>query len=329
MSSDGAAAPDGRVLLVGLGPTTADAFAALHPRFCVVGLIRAGQDEVTQRASEAGVEVVTDTTLAALDRLISERQPDCVVVSSYHRIIPAEVLNRSRFVNVHYAPLPGYRGRATVNWVIINGERETAITIHTMVPGLDAGRILRQESVSIEPTDTVTDLYRRLNARQRVLLGDAVADCLGGVPGAEQDEAAATYACTRVPRDGEIDWSLPTEAIDRLVRALTDPYPGAFTYLGTRQLWVRRAAPVADPPRYVGRIPGRVLRVAAADGFVDVLTGDGVYRLHELRPDDAETAVPASSVIRSVKDTLGLGVAALLDRLATLESELIDLRAHR
>ncbi|MGH3658549.1 MAG: methionyl-tRNA formyltransferase [Actinomycetes bacterium] len=326
MSSDGAAEPAGRVLLVGLGPTTADAFAALHPRFSVVGLIRADQDEVSQQASEAGVDVVADTTLATLDRLISERQPDCVVVSSYHRILPAAVLDRSRFVNVHYAPLPEYRGRATVNWVIINGERETAITIHTMVPGLDAGRILRQEKVTIEPTDTVTDLYRKLNARQRVLLGDAVDDCLAGVPGADQDDAAATYACTRVPRDGEIDWSLPTQAIDRLVRALTDPYPGAFTYLGTRRLWVRRAAPVADSPRYVGRIPGRVVRVAAADGFVDVLTGDGVYRLYEVCPDDAETAVPASAVIRSVKDTLGLGVAALLERLAALESELTELR---
>lgn len=327
MSSDGAAEP-GRVLLVGLGPTTADAFAALHPRFSVVGLIRTGQDDVTKQATEAGVDVVADTTLATLDRLISERRPDCVVVSSYHRIIPAEVLNRSRFVNVHYAPLPGYRGRATVNWVIINGEPETAITIHTMVPGLDAGRILRQETVAVEPTDTVTDLYRRLNDRQRVLLGDAVDDCLAGVPGAEQDEAAATYACTRIPADGEIDWSRPTEAIDRLVRALADPYPGAFTYLGMRRLWVRRAAPVADPPHYVGRIPGRVVRVAAADGFVDVLTGDGVYRLHELRPDEAESAVPASTVIRSVKDTLGLRVAALLDRLAALEGELAELRAH-
>jgi methionyl-tRNA formyltransferase len=66
--------------------------------------------------------------------------------------------------------------------------------------------------------------------------------------------------------------------------------------------------------------------VAAADGFVDVLTGDGVYRLHEVRPNDAETAVPASAVIRSVKDTLGLGVAALLERLAALESELTELR---
>jgi methionyl-tRNA formyltransferase len=328
MSSDGAAEPAGRVLLVGLGPTTADAFAALHPRFSVVGLIRADQDEVSQQASEAGVDVVADTTLATLDRLISERRPDCVVVSSYHRIIPAEVLNRSRFVNVHYAPLPGYRGRATVNWVIINGEPGTAITIHTMVPGLDAGRILRQETVSIEPTDTVTELYRKLNARQRVLLGDAVDDCLAGVPGAEQDEAAATYACTRVPRDGEIDWSLPTEAIDRLVRALTDPYPGAFTYLGTRRLWVRRAAPVADAPRYVGRIPGRVVRAAAAEGFVDVLTGDGVYRLYELRVEGSAAPMPASAAVRSVKDTLGLRAAVLLERLEELERELIELRAR-
>lgn len=329
MSSDRTAEPAGRVLLVGLGPTTADAFAALHPRFPVVGVIRPDRDEVTQRAREAGVDVVSDASIGTLDRLISERRPACVVVSSYHRIIPSEMLSRCPFVNVHYAPLPAYRGRATVNWAIINGEDETAITIHTIVPGLDAGRILRQEKVPIEPADTVTDLYRKLNARQRALLGDAVDDCLAGVAGEEQDDAAATYACTRVPLDGEIDWSLRTEMIDRLVRALADPYPGAFTYLGTRRLWVRRAAPVADPPRYVGRIPGRVVRVAPAEGFVDVLTGDGVYRLYEVRDEDGAATTPASTVVRSVKDTLGLGAAVLLDRLKALERELIELRTHK
>jgi methionyl-tRNA formyltransferase len=326
MSSDRTAESAGRVLLVGLGPTTADAFAALHPRFSVVGLIRPDRDEVTRRATEAGVDVVDDTSMSTLDRLISERSPDCVVVSSFHRIIPAEVLSRCHFVNVHYAPLPAYRGRATVNWAIINGEKETAITIHTMVPGLDAGRVLRQEKVSIDPADTITDLYRKLNTRQRTLLGGAVDDCLAGLPGEEQNEAAATYACTRVPLDGEIDWSLPTEAIDRIVRALADPFPGAFTYLGTRRLWVRRAAPLTDPPRYVGRIPGRVVRVAAGEGFVDVLTGDGVYRLYELSDDDSATTMPASTVVRSVRDTLGLAVASLLERLQAVERELRDLR---
>ena len=326
MSSDRSAEAAGRVILVGLGPTAADAFTALHPRFSVVGLVRPDGDEVTKRAQEAGVAVVEDTSIKARDRLISERSPDCVVVSSFHRIIPAEVLGRCHFVNVHYAPLPAYRGRATVNWAIINGEKETAITIHTMVPGLDAGRVLQQERVPIEPADTITDLYRKLNARQRELLGDAVADCLAGMPGEVQDEAAATYACTRVPLDGQINWSLPTDAIDRLVRALADPYPGAFTYLGTRRLWVRRAAPMADPPRYVGRIPGRVVRVAAAEGFVDVLTGDGVYRLHELAEDDSATTMPASAVVRSVKDTLGLSPASLLERLEAVERELFELR---
>jgi methionyl-tRNA formyltransferase len=129
--------------------------------------------------------------------------------------------------------------------------------------------------------------------------------------------------------DGEIDWSLPTEAIDRLVRALADPYPGAFTYLGTRRLWVRRAAPLIDPPRYVGRIPGRVVRVVASEGFVDVLTGDGIYRLYELSDDDSAATMPASTVVRSVKDTLGLAVASLLERLTAVERELLDLRgAH-
>ena len=328
MSSDRTAGPAGRVLLVGLGPTAADAFAALYQRFPVVGLIRPDQDEVAERASEAGVDVVADTSIDTLERLISERRPDCVVVSSYHRIIPPEVIGRCPFVNVHYAPLPAYRGRATVNWAIINGERETAITIHTMAPGLDAGRILRQEKVSIEPADTVTDLYRKLNARQRALLGAAVDDCLAGVAGEEQDEAVATYACSRVPRDGEIDWSLPTKVIDRLVRALTDPYPGAFTYLGTQRLWVRRGVPVADAPTYVGRVPGRVVRVVATEGFVDVLTGDGIYRLYDLRVEGSAATTPASAVVRSVKDTLGLGPAVLLERLESLERELIELRAR-
>lgn len=329
MSSDRTAEAAGRVLLVGLGPTTSDAFEALHPRFLVLGLIRPDHDEVTQRARKAGVEVVEDTSISTLDRLISERSPDCVVVSSFHRIIPAEVLSRCHFVNVHYAPLPAYRGRATVNWAIINGEKETAITIHTMVPGLDAGRVLRQEKVSIEPADTVTDLYRKLNTRQRALLGDAVDDCLAGVPGEEQDESAATYTCTRVPLDGEIDWSLPTEAIDRLVRALADPYPGAFTYLGTRRLWVRRAAPVTDPPRYAGRIPGRVVRVAAGEGFVEVLTGDGVYRLYELSDEDGGTTMAATAAVRSVKDTLGLHGASLVERLKAVEHELLELRSQK
>jgi methionyl-tRNA formyltransferase len=317
------------VLLLGLGPTALSALEALHERFQVVGLVReatGADDDAAARAHSLGIPVHTDASLRAVSTLVQELRPACVVVSSYNRILPAALLEACPFVNVHYAPLPRLRGRASVNWALINGEPCTAITIHTLVPGLDAGGILYQRLVPISDTATVTDLYEQLNALQREALAGAVQRRLDGDEGVPQDEADATYGCTRLPEDGEIDWSAPTAVIDRLVRALTEPYPGAYTYLGTERLWVARAVPLADPPRYEGRVPGRVVNLSRAHGFVDVLTGDGVLRLLEVRPDNG-TPAPASELITSVRTTLGLRTADLLTRLGELERQLAELRA--
>ena len=218
---------------------------------------------------------------------------------------PPRLLECCPFVNVHYAPLPEYRGRATVNWAIINRRPATAITVHVLVAELDAGPILFQRAVAIEPDDTVTDLYARLNELQRIHLGAAVERHLDGDPGTAQDEAAATYTCTRVPRDGEIDWNRPTADVYALVRALADPFPGAFTYLDARRLVIWRAARPESPRRWAGRVPGRVVGRSAAEGWVDVLTGDGVLRLHTVQRD-GERPQPAADVITSVRATLGL-----------------------
>ena len=146
---------------------------------------------------------------------VLDSAPDCVVVSSYDRVLPGRVLARSPFMDVHYAPLPQYRGRANVNWAIINGERETAITVHVLAEGLDAGNILYQQRVPIGPDDTVGELYAKLNEVQRQVLAETVAAHLAGYQGEPQDEEAATYGCTRVPDDGEIDWAAPTELSTR------------------------------------------------------------------------------------------------------------------
>jgi methionyl-tRNA formyltransferase len=312
-----------RVLLLGLGPTAEGALAALLPRFDVVGVVRpvAAEDPVSRLAAAAGVQVLSDATLPGVEAAVAGLRPDAVVVSSYDRVLQARVLETCPFVNVHYAPLPRYRGRATVNWAILNGETSTAISVHTLVPGLDAGGLLFQQEVPIGPADTVGDVYDRLDALQRQALADAVARRLAGDEGEPQDESAATYACTRVPDDGEIDWSAPTVAVDRLVRAVGPPFPGAFTYLGLRRLTVLRAEPVRQAPAYDGRVPGRVVLVDRSAGTVDVLTGDGVLRLHELRADDGRT-VPAAALVGSVKLTLGLRVPDLVRRLAELERRL-------
>ena len=316
-----------KVLLLGMGPTALSALESLAMRFHVVGLVRdsrvapAGSDEVADRARELMVPLFSDVSIEGVERALNESNPDCTVVSSYDRILHASILGRCGFVNVHYAPLPEYRGRANVNWAIINGEAETAITIHVLTPGLDSGNILYQKRVPIGPDDTVADLYTTLNELQRQALGSTVARYISGYEGTPQDEARATYGCGRVPDDGEIDWSDSTKRTYALVRALAPPYPGAHTYLGTRRIVIVRASPLANAPRYVGRVPGRVVGRSRKGGHVDVLTGDGVLRIHEVMSGDSTTG-PASGLIGSTRQTLGLRASDLLARIEALESRL-------
>ena len=280
----------GGVLLLGMGPTALSALESLAVKFRVAALVRSSpgdDDEVIERARTLDVPVHSDLSIEGVERVLIQRNPECVVVSSYDRILPSRILGHCRFVNVHYAALPEYRGRANVNWAIINGEPEIAITIHVIAPGLDAGNILYQQRVPIGPDDTVSDLYAGLNEVQREVLGETVARYISGYEGEPQDETAATYGCTRIPGDGEINWASSTKQIYALIRALSPPYPGAHTYLDARRITVLRAVPVTNAPRYVGRIPGRVVGRSRRDGHVDVLTGDGVLRIHEVATDNS------------------------------------------
>lgn len=277
---------------------------------------------IVRQAHELSVPVLSDVSPEGVQRAIEESQPHCTVVSSYDRILGPGVLSRGKFVNVHYAALPRYRGRANVNWAILNGEPETAITIHAIAPGLDDGNILFQQVIAIGPDDTVTDVYCTLNEIQRRVLGDTVARYLDGFPGVPQNESESTYGCSRVPADGEIDWSKSTDRIYALIRALSPPYPGAHSYLETRRITIARASPVRDGRRYAGRIPGRVVGRSKAGGYVDVLTGDGVLRIRKvIIGEDGET-IPASAVITSTRQTLGLRTSDLLMRIEELESRL-------
>jgi len=314
-----------KVLLLGIGPSAPSALASLARRFQVVGIVRQprmdGEDEVALQAHALHVPVLPDISVDGVDRAIRETWPDCVVASSYNRVLDVKILDRCKFVNVHYAPLPRYRGRAFVNWGIVNCEPEFAITIHVMTPELDAGNILYEQTVPLGPHDTAWQVMTVLNDIQEAVLGDTVARYLDGYDGEPQDQSAATYACQRVPADGEIDWSQPTDRIYALLRALSPPWPRAHTYLETRRIAVVRASPVRAAPCYAGRVPGRVVGRSRADGFVDVLTGDGMLRIHEVFAD-GDSPLPASAVITSTRQTLGLRAHDLLARIEKLEKRL-------
>ena len=324
-----------RVLLLGMGPTTLSALESLAQQFRVTGIVRdvregaEAEDVVLRRARELSVPVLSDVSLDGVRRAINESQPHCTVVSSYNRILGQEILEHGKFVNVHYSALPRYRGRANVNWAILNGEPETAVTIHVIAPGLDNGNILFQQAVAIAPDDTAADLYHTLNEVQRKVLGDTVTRYLDGFPGVPQDESESSYGCGRVPADGEIDWSLSTDRVYALVRALSPPFPGAHSYLDTRRITIARASPVRDGPRYAGRIPGRVVGRSKTNGYVDVLTGDGILRVLEVIAGEDGEAIPASAVITSTRQTLGLQKSDLLMRIEELEKRLNALSDSR
>lgn len=297
------------VVLVGDGPTAESALASLATSFRVVGVVRnvadpaaVLTDPVRRAAADLGVPAVDARTVQGVEQYVAECNPDIVVVSSFARVLPAHLVERRPFINVHYAPLPQYRGRANVNWAIINGETATAMTIHSIVPGLDAGPILVQTSVPIGGRDHVGDVYERLNQAQQAALAGAVRRRLSGDLGDPQDESRATYCCGRLPEDGRIDWASSTDTIDRLVRATSHPYPGAFTYLGGERVVIDRAHPVENPRMFVGRVPGRPVAIDRRSGTVDVLTADGILRLEAVRVE-GERRRPAD-VITSVQVTL-------------------------
>jgi methionyl-tRNA formyltransferase len=316
-----------KVLLIGSGPTTLSALASLATRCDVVGLVRAEEDGATAHARAAGVPVFAETSPAAIAELDAFAACDCVVISSFDRLIPAAILARRPHLNVHYAPLPRYRGRANVNWAILNGESETGVTVHSVAPGVDEGPILFQQTTPIAATDTVATLYDRLNGILARNLGDVVVRFAGGERGSLQDPAQATYGCARLPADGEIDWSWPAERIARLVRALTPPFPGAFTHLSGRRLRVLSASPSPDVRRFVGRVPGRVIGRSRREGWVDVLAGEGVLRLLSVCGDDGGAKL-AAEAIGSTRDTLGLGRIELLARIEALEARVSALETR-
>lgn len=218
---------------------------------------------------------------------IRSLQPDVLFSFYYRQLICQQILNippRGCF-NLHGSLLPKYRGRAPVNWVLVNGEHETGVTLHHMTIRADAGDIVAQVPVPIRAYDTA----RSLNTTLVAAAGEMLANILpmikaGNAPRTAQDHAKASYFGRRCAQDGEIDWSCSAESIRNLIRATTQPYPGAFTHHGNRHLviWDAKIVQPATDSGSAGEIISTSpLRVATGSGSLELmyvqLEGD-IYR---------------------------------------------------
>lgn len=205
---------------------------------------------------------------------ISALHPDLILSFYYRHMIATDILDSARLgaFNMHGSLLPKYRGRAPVNWAIVNGERATGVTLHRMVARADAGDIVDQQAVTIGPTDSVRDLYPRIVAAARAVLARQLDNLLAGTaPHNAQDEAQASYFGGRRPEDGRIDWSWPAQRVFNLIRAVTHPYPGAFTDVADRRLYIWWAVAHDEPNGPAGVVLSeQPLRVAAGQGCIEI-----------------------------------------------------------
>jgi len=205
-------------------------------------------------------------------------EPECLLSFMFrHLLRPAllQIPTRGAF-NLHPSALPKFRGRASINWVLVEGESETGVTLHYMVEKPDRGDIVAQRRFPICEEDTALTLHRRATEEARCLVREVYPLLRDGrAPRVSQAQEQASYFGGRRPADGEIDWRWPARRIYNLIRAVTHPYPGAFTWHSGRTLHIWWASPV-DPASALEpgevRIAGssRVL-VGAGDGGVLVL----------------------------------------------------------
>ena len=233
-------------------------------------------------ARDAGVPVLTPSSLKdpAIVARISEWRPDVLYSFYYRNMIPREILAIPRYgaFNMHGSLLPRYRGRVPINWAIIHGERETGATLHHMVARADAGDIVDQEACPIGPDDTAYDVFLKVTeAAVTVLARSHDAIIAGRAPRRPQDEGRATTFGGRGPEDGRIDWDRDAVSVFNFVRALTEPYPGAFSALrGARfRVWWGRPVVLAPGDR---KPAGCVVSVEP----LIVATRDGGFRVDRL-----------------------------------------------
>ena len=217
---------------------------------------------------------------------IAKLNPD-YIFSFYYRNLLSEALlatAKKGAFNLHGSLLPRYRGRAPANWVLVNGETETGVTLHRMVQRADAGAIVAQQRVAIERSDTGLTLHAKLRTAASNLLRDTLPNMLQGrITETPQDESKATVFGRRTPADGKLIWAKPAEELFNLVRAVTRPYPGAFCAVGEHKLIVWSAEVVKGNE---GQAPGRVisvdpLRIACGEDSLAITAGqrndNGLY----------------------------------------------------
>ena len=255
-------------------------------------------------ALEHSLPVYTPDSLKGEDfaALLNEINPDLIAVVAYGKILPKSVLDFPKHgcINVHVSLLPKYRGAAPMQRAIINGEKETGVTIMYMAEGVDTGDIIATEAFPIGAEDDFEAIHDRSAETGAKLLVKTIADIAdGNATRTPQDDSLATHAAKIEKEDCKIDFSRSATVLDCAIRGVT-PIPGAFAYLKGKMLKIYKATPIDAKGN-----PGEVIAVdPKGTGSFTVACGEGALLVKGVIPE-GKGKMSAGDFVRGRKIEIG------------------------
>lgn len=226
-----------------------------------------------------------------IEQFAKEVSADFCLAAGWYHMVPGRLraLFQHGAAGLHASLLPKLRGGAPLNWAILSGEKESGISLFVLGDGVDDGSLYGQERFSIGPRATIGELVQVVEHGAIRLIETCLPGIASGRIKPRPQVGEPTYCLQRSPEDGAIDWSSSAEEIDRLIRAVGHPYPGAFTSYEGRKIIVWAAIPLARDILVLGA-PGQIARVHAEKNPT-VVTGRGCLVIHEAAYDDGSDAM--------------------------------------
>lgn len=207
--------------------------------------------------------------------------PDVIVVAAFGQIISKEILKMPRYgcINVHASLLPAYRGAAPIQWAVINGDKESGVTIMRMNEGLDTGDMIDKVVVPLDENETGGSLFDKLSAAGAKLCAEVLEKLENGTAVFEKQPELSTtdYAAMIDKKMGKINWERPAKEIEQLIRGL-NPWPSAYTFMKGKSLKLWTASVVYEEREAV---PGEIVEIGK-EGIL-VKTGEGLLLIRELQ----------------------------------------------
>ena len=230
-------------------------------------------------AEDLGIPVFQPVKIREAKDVLEKTEADVCVVAAFGQIIPASILHMKKYgcINVHASLLPKYRGAAPIQWAVIDGEKESGVTIMQMDEGLDTGDMLAKAIVPLDEKETGGSLFDKLSEAGGRLCVETLAKLeKGEITPEKQGESPTAYASMLDKKMGNIDWNKSAVVIERLVRGL-NPWPSAYTHLDgkTLKIWACDVLPQSASKGESGEI------LEVTKDAIHVQTGDGILVLRE------------------------------------------------